>query len=440
MDDKSRMIISPAAATARVLLEVAKLDEMTVKAKLAEKGLTLTKDEEVSLFGENTQYPVIEWNKHSSTWEPHPSHPDNIIYFLTVVLNKKLKWNLLKHAISIDEKEITDMDLSLIRNDAKREGLSADIMDALAEAAWKNKYHPWKEFVERAPYDGTDHISQLFETLIIEPEFEQHRDLYKTYLRRWLIGAIAKVYRPGSQNLVLTFQGFQGAGKSRWCTALAGNIAEVFAEGAIDPSNKDDMLKHLNYVFYHVSELEQVTRKKDQAAVKDYLTKETVACRPAYGRFDRIGKSVCSFIATVNSTDFLNDETGSRRFLCIPLKDINAEHKINVQQIWAQAKALFDSGERWWFDKTEIPHINEANDIFTQKNIVDLIASKIEPGEDFVTAVELFRCFGYKHFNTDISKLGTLLRKSGIASERRTVNKIKLTGYLIKKPSEPTLL
>lgn len=420
-------------------LKNADMQKPEIIIALANQKLSLTPSEEQEVFGDTPQFPVMISPKRG-VWVPHPGHPDNLIYFIKKLAKYSLALNLLKNAMSLAGKEITDWDLALMRNEAQRYGLSAGIMDALCEVAYECKFHPWKDFVEKESWDGVDRITQLFETLTINPEYLEFKDLYFQYIRRFLIGSIAKVYRPGSQNLVPTFQGFQGAGKSRWCEKLAGGVEGVFAEGAIDPSSKDDMLKHLNYIFYHVSELEQVTRKKDQSAVKDYLTKSTVACRPAYGRFDRVGQSVCSFIATVNSNDFLSDDTGSRRFLCIPLKDIDAEHTINIQQLWAQAKSIFDSGERWWFDKSEIQTINEANDIFTQKNIVDLIASKIEPGTEFVTGVEIFRNFNHpKPFAADLSKLGALLRKAGIVSERRTINKVKLTGYLIKQ-LEPSVI
>jgi len=205
--------------------------------------------------------------------------------------------------------------------------------------------------------------------------------VYFQFLKRWLIGVIAKVYRPGSQNLVLTIKGAQGKGKSRWLSKLA--IApDIFGEGSVNPEIKDHELRHFNFVIWHASELDGITRKRDQAALKDYFTREDVAVREAYGRFERSGKSVLSFCASVNDDSFLHDQTGNRRFLVLPLANLNSDHTIDMTQLFAQAKCMFDDGQKWWFDNEEVQIINKKNEEFLAQGPVDILASRVKPGSN----------------------------------------------------------
>ena len=65
--------------------------------------------------------------------------------------------------------------------------------------------------------------------------------------------------------------------------------------------------------------------------------------------------------ASVNPRLFLADETGSRRWWCIPVADIDADHGLDLQQVWAQVRVRVDAGERWWLDRDEQARLTVAN-------------------------------------------------------------------------------
>jgi predicted P-loop ATPase len=87
----------------------------------------------------------------------------------------------------------------------------------------------------------------------------------------------------------------------------------------------------------------------DQSALKDFITKEVVTVRKSYGRHDYKGPALASLIGTLNNTSgFLADESGSRRFMICRLESIDLRYQeIDVNQIWAQAVALYREGETW---------------------------------------------------------------------------------------------
>jgi hypothetical protein len=367
------------------------------------------------------------------------NHPDNMKFLVSDVMGLRPQFNTLKNRIYLNGQSFNDFDLGNIRNRCREYGLSSEkdfVIEVISELAKGDQYHPFIDAIRNVQYDGQDHIGALFETLKISESAEQHKPLYAQYLRRWLIATVTRACNPGVQNLVLTFISPQGAGKSRWLQRLASIAPEIYGEGSINPDNKDHELRHLNYILWHIPEIDGLTRKADVAALKDYLTKSDVAVRESYGRFDRVGKSVLSFCASVNSSNFLVDETGNRRFLVMNLDGIDANHSVDIMQVWAQAYHAYLANEKYYFDSEEIININSANEDFQQENYINLMASEIEPGTDELTGIEIFALLYGKStpHSGELSKLGALLKRKKIKAERRTKNGIKNTYYLIKKP------
>ncbi len=61
-----------------------------------------------------------------------------------------------------------------------------------------------------------------------------------------------------------------------------------------------------------------------------------------------------SFSGSVNSMQFLNDATGSRRFLCFEATSINYSNPVDYNGIYSQALHLLKSGSQYWLDKDDI--------------------------------------------------------------------------------------
>jgi predicted P-loop ATPase len=84
--------------------------------------------------------------------------------------------------------------------------------------------------------------------------------------------------------------------------------------------------------------------------------------RKAYGHNNETMPRRASFAGSVNTAQFLNDSTGSRRFLCFELEGIKYQHDVNINVAFSQALFLFKSGFRFWFDQEEIKSITENNE------------------------------------------------------------------------------
>jgi putative DNA primase/helicase len=85
------------------------------------------------------------------------------------------------------------------------------------------------------------------------------------------------------------------------------------------------------------------------------------------------------FAASVNEVAFLVDATGNRRFWCIEVDRMNADHDVDMMQLYAQALIELEGGEQWWL--TEEEHrlqMAGAEDFATPDAVEDLYRDYID--------------------------------------------------------------
>lgn len=284
--------------------------------------------------------------------ETAPTPSETMITALRT-LGYRFALNLANQTIEVNGFPITDITAAAIRTAARDNGMKhmGALEDAYMVEAQRNGYHPIKNYLNGLVWDGEDHITALASKLESDSGAVDYGDgqapvsIHAIYLYRWLIGCVAKIFA-GAQNPMLVWDSLQGLGKSllaRWLCPLP----EYFIEGAINVSDKDSELRLMSKWIWEVSELDATTRKADVSALKAFITRGVVTVRKAYGRNDVSGHAMASFIGTVNnSTGFLADETGSRRFYIVKLNRIDWSYReLDVAQIWAQAVHLYLHGE-----------------------------------------------------------------------------------------------
>jgi predicted P-loop ATPase len=383
---------------------------------------------------ETQEWPVLGKDKEG----PSPQAPKNYL-----MLFEKWKLNFALNEIDglvyVNGRYWNEEDRLALWIRCKNVGMhgSQDMMYAtIMKLAQSNTFNPMKQLIESAPWDGTDYIGALFNTLTFDDDRQANVETYKKYLTKWTVGIIAKIYNPGSQNLVFTFVGTQGIGKSRWLSKFA-LWQDAFGEGAVDPNNKDHELRHLINVIWHIPELDYTTGRRETGALKDYLTRDQVAVRPAYARQVRRGRSICSFAASCNTTDFLIDQTGNRRFLIVPVKGLDHNHSVPMQQVFAQARALYEQGYQYWLNETEIAELNAHNEEFALEDQIVVAAYKVKPGFDEMTLLDVMTAYGVEKPNrSDISRFGAVLAKRGITKKRRRIDGRQERFYCVVNPAK----
>lgn len=238
--------------------------------------------------------------------------------------------------------------------------------DAYVAHAYHNRYHPIKDYLESLMWDGKDHINTLSQY------FADEDAVIGKWLRKWLIGAVARVYLNGAQNRTLILSGEQDLGKSYFVRWLASGLGgKYYADAIINPEDKDCHIRLMNIWIWEIGELNATTGKMDRNALKQFLSREQVRERVPYGRNDIVRPAITSFIATVNNNGgFLNDPTGNRRFATCALNSIVWDYavEVDVNQVWAQAKHLFDAGEKWRYTEEDQILVTEINDRYEIEN------------------------------------------------------------------------
>ena len=115
-----------------------------------------------------------------------------------------------------------------------------------------------------------------------------------------------------------------------------------------DMKSKDCKQDIQGHWLVEVSELDAM-RKNEVETVKAFIAKQVDTFRPPYGRFSKEHPRQCVLVGTTNSDAYLRDHTGNRRFW--PVKCGRADLAALKQardQIWAEAMAAFENGEKWW--------------------------------------------------------------------------------------------
>lgn len=278
--------------------------------------------------------------------------------------------NALDHWVEVNGERLTDEIEAQIIMDARDQDvrpIEAVRPFIIAEAA-KHPYHPIKDYLNGLVWDRHDHIATLCTYLTSsDPPVDYpggSASLHSVYLYRWLIGAVAKVLEQ-AQNLALVLAGPQGIGKSTFARWLCSGLGDAyFLEMPIDPHDKDNDLRQMRSFIWEIAELDATTRKADMSALKAFITRQTATVRKAYGRYDTVRPTNCSFIGTVNKGEgFLSDPTGNRRFLVTTLTAINHAYaqEMDIDQVWAEAVARYRAGESWRLRSNELQAQCDAN-------------------------------------------------------------------------------
>lgn len=251
------------------------------------------------------------------------------------------------------------------RHDLPRVGITENLVNISDD----NAYNPAKMFVEKVKWDGKSRIEELAKTL--DPA---NLTLTKSLLKRWLIGAVGCLYEPDGMAMqgCLVLQGEQGIGKTTWFWSLLPGAQHLAQESVtLNPSDRDSVKIAVSTWLSELGELDATFKKSDIAALKSFLTKKIDKIFLRYSRSQSDFPRRTAFLATVNDSKFLKDETGNRRYWVIACgKHMNARHDVDMAQVWAEAKHLYDSGEQHNLTEIEMTALNGSNRDFEEESVI----------------------------------------------------------------------
>jgi hypothetical protein len=239
----------------------------------------------------------------------------------------------------------------------------SDTADYMKLIGVQNRFNPAAQLIEAKPWDGVSRLPALYATLSTAPGYD--RSILEMLVRRWLVSAVAAAMLPSGfwSKGVLVLQGAQSLGKTAWIKALLpSHCRDLVKIGAsIDPANKDTISSAIGHWIVELGELDGTFRKADIARLKAFISQDIDLLRRPYDRLESQYQRKTVFFASVNPERFLADETGNVRWWTIPVTDVDYQHSIDVQQLWAEVAVLFRNDERWWLERDEEAMLESAN-------------------------------------------------------------------------------
>ena len=372
-----------------------------------------------------TQKPTTIIEDEDDEDKPKPTQIDRLELFLSnkyvfrhnIVSGKlefqyfgKKKWNVMN---------------DFIENSMLRECLKGRIktnLSSLRNLLYSDfcvLFNPFEDYFFNLPtYDEkTDYITELANTITTTKQ-----DLWQQCFKKWLVAMVGCVLDEKVINhTVIVFSGKQGLGKTTWVEKLVPKqLKEYLFSGTINPNNKDTLVQLAECMLINLDELENLNRS-EIGSLKEIITKTQIRMRKAYGHNNETMPRRASFAGSVNTAQFLNDSTGSRRFLCFELEGIKYQHDVDINLAFSQALFLFKSGFRFWFDQEEIKSITENNEQYQLHSPEEeLLLTWFEPCERDNASLFL-----------NASQIGAkLAEKAKINLNDGTINKI---GKALKK-------
>ena len=230
------------------------------------------------------------------------------------------------------------------------------------------RFNPFTDFiVNLPPWDGKkDYIEELASTVQTS-----NQQLWLKVFKKWIVAMVASVLKDEVINhTALILSGIQGLGKSTWLQKLIPEQLQQYCySGTIRIGDKDTLVLLSEKMLIIIDELAYLNHRQLNE-LKEIITKKDVQLRRAYGRFTERMPRRASFAGSVNDKEVLTDTTGSRRFLCFTLEhQINNNHQVDLNMVYAQALALFKSGFQYWFDLKEIHELQLNNESFRIRSV-----------------------------------------------------------------------
>ena len=303
-------------------------------------------------------------------------------YVLMDKLEYSVRYNVIKKAIELlipnsaftrDNRD--NAAISHVLSECEKVRMSTKhVSQFLITLADKNQYNPVATWIDSAAWDGVSRLEAFYATVRVPASGEKMKC---KLMRKWLIQAVAAAFSPdGIANQgILTFVGPQNIGKTTWFQRLAPASLDAILTGhTLDMRSKDSIFIALSYWIVELGELDATFSKSEISALKSFTTQAMDKLRRPYAATESNFGRRTVFGGTVNESQYLNDPTGNRRFWSIEVDGFDLNSGVDMQQLWAEIKTIWEGGENWSLSMQELGELNIHNEEFT---VVDPIEERL---------------------------------------------------------------
>jgi predicted P-loop ATPase len=371
------------------LVRVHKFPDLDEKASFKAMSEFAVNDDKVKLKidDERREQASADFDKESEDWrtmlryQPRSSLLENSVWNLMLIFNNDPDFanfasNELANRVQItgnvpwerpsDNRFWRDADTAQLKAliDVRYLAFSSRNHDVcFAKIADDRRFHPIRDYLNALPtWDGVSRI----ETLLVRCLQADDTPYVRTVTRKTFAAAVARIYKPGTKfDSVLVFDGVQSIGKSTLFKDLVGE--EYYSEtlSLTDMDDKSGAEKLQGFWVVEIGELAGM-KKADIEKVKAFLSTSDDKYRPSYGKTVESHPRQCIIVGSVNGErGYLRDITGNRRFWIVKVhqeEQIKRWHFTAEErdQIWAEAKAIYESGEKLYLEGDLIHAAEEA--------------------------------------------------------------------------------
>lgn len=355
------------------------------------------------------------------------------------VITKEEELLIPRESFSIDNK--ANASLAWLESWCARFSMPTDKLGGfITYLADQNLYNPVATWITSKPWDGTPRLQQLYETVVPveDKRLPDGRMLRDVLIMRWMMSALAAAFNPDgvSAGGLLVLQGPQYLGKTMWLKQMAPPQLGAVQDGMIlRPDDRDSVKQVCSFWLVELGELDATFRKSDIAALKSFITRKQDVLRRAYARKESTFARRTVFFGSVNPREYLHDPTGNRRYWTIECQglDLEAQRKLDMQQVWAEAYELFKNGEGHHLKPDEMAALNNHNEQFmaidpVEERLQTRLNWEAAPTRwEWKTATEILLKVGVDRPNqADATKCANIMRKMNGGQAKRSNGKSQL--------------
>ena len=260
-------------------------------------------------------------------------------------------------------------------------------------------YNPVEDFLFKCAgkWDGKDYIRALARTVPTDNPY------WEDWFYTWFLAMVNQwrsySHRKYGNSVAPLLISKQGYNKGTFCRSLVPPELQWGYNDNLVLSEKRQVLQAMcQALLLNLDEFNQISPQVQQGFLKNIIQLPSVKMKPPYGSHVQEFPRMASFIATSNMEDILSDPSGNRRFLGVELTGpIDVSQLPNYEQLYAQALAALQAGEKTYFDAEQTKLIMASNRKFEVISPVDQyfnlyfdLTDDVKLGE-YLTAAEIFQ-------------------------------------------------
>ena len=360
------------------------------------------------------------------------------------IITKRLEFRKVDGQVFIN---VTDRDLNSIWFSCIENGIDCSKSNVrnLINSDFSKVFNPFREYFEDLPkFNGQeDYIKKL--AVCFKLVNEEDRDYFEKYLKVFIRGIVGCAYDNDPNHTCLTLVGKQGIFKTTALNYLCPKSlrSKYLFSGSI-LGDKDSQIRMSTCFLINNDEFSTLNRT-DIETFKSMLTMKEINIRLPYGHYAETLLRHASFVGSLNKTGFLNDTTGSRRFLIFEIESIDIDELTNIDMddVYSQAFSEYRLGMKYYLkqeDNIILQTYNRRFDQFSQIEELLMTRYKIPESEKlkrYLTATQIAdECFislKRKPTETDIRKVGSYLSKHGFQQKRKRINGIFSRYWIVQR-------